>query len=181
MAVATATALALTAVALTAAGAGVGAYSSIQAGKASEDAAKYNAKIAENNAAVAARDAAAEAAQIRRQNLLRSGKQRAAAGKAGVDLSGSFEDVFFDTGAQGELEAMSALYAGEVTNRAFESRAIGSRFEGRQARAAGNIGAASSIIGGLGNAASIGARYSSAEPSFRSNTGRHEAQHSGQR
>ena len=164
-----AVALPAIAIALTAVGTGIGVYSAVQQGKAAEDAANYNAKVAENSARAAAEQAEAEARQIRRLNVLRSGAQRAGYGKAGVDLSGSAEDVFFDTGAQGELEALSALYAGDIQSGYYQSRAIGSRFEGRQARSAATLRAAGTVIGGLGTVGS-----SLAEPSFRSsgNAGR---------
>lgn len=165
-----AVALPLVAVAL----AGVGAYAAVQQGKAAEDAAEYNAKVAENNAQAAADQAAAEALQVRRVTRLRAGAQRAGYGKAGVDLSGSAEDVFFDTGAQGELEALSALYAGATQSGYYQSRAAGSRFEGRQARSAASLNAASTLIGGLGTAAQLSYRMNS-EPSF--NTGRSSGQY----
>lgn len=175
MAIATATAIALAAVAASTA---LGAYSAVQQGEAAEDAAEYNAKVAENNAQAAADQAAAEALQVRRAARLRAGTQRAGYGKAGVDLSGSAEDVYIDAGTQGELEALSTLYAGATQSGYYQSRAVGSRFEGRQARAAGNLNAAATVIGGLGTGASLGAGafQGGSEPGFRPNTGRSSGQ-----
>ena len=72
-----------------------------------------------------------------------------------------------DTGAQGELEALSAIYAGQTQSSYYNSRAAGSRYEGRRAQTAGNYNQASSLIGGLASGASI---YSRNEPSFKRTT-----------
>jgi len=155
--------IALIAVAATAAGTGVAVSSNIQQGKAADETAKFNAKIAENDALAAQQQAAAEAEQIRRKNRLLSGAQRAGYGKAGVDLSGT-EDVLTDSGTQGELEALSALYAGNRAATYDQSRASASRFQGDNAKAAGNLNAAGSLLGGL---SSVGTQLST-NPSFRS-------------
>lgn len=160
------------ALALSAVGTGVAFAGSLQQAKAAEEAAKYNAKIDENNALAARQQAEAEALQIRRANRLRAGSQRAAYGKAGVDLSAG-DDVIYDTGAQGELEALSALYAGQTQSSYYQSRATGNRFEGRQARTAGNYNAAASLIGGVAQGAGIFARSgnSGSQPSFNQSAG----------
>ena len=145
------------ALALTGIGTGLGVASSLQQGKAAEDQAKYNAKVSENNALAATQQAEAEALQIRRTNRLRAGAQRAGYGKAGVDIT-SGQDVLSDTGAQGELEALSALYAGQTQASYYNSQATGSRFAGRNARQAGNLNAAGSLVGGLAQGADIYAR-----------------------
>ncbi len=145
-------ALAAVSVAASLAGTGVAVAGAQQQAKAAEDVAKFNAKIAENDALAATQQAQAEATQIRRKNRLLSGQQRAAYGKAGVDLS-SLDDVYADTGAQGELEALSALYAGERAASYNQSRSVSARYGGSQARTAGNYAVAGSLIGGLATTA----------------------------
>lgn len=159
-------ALPFIALALTAVGTGVAVSGALSQGKAAEDAAKYNAKVEENNALAAQQQAEAEARQIDRQNRIRAGSQRAAYGKAGVDLS-SLNDVYYDTGQQGELESLSALYAGATQSQFYNSRAVGARFEGQNARSASNINAASSLIGGLAQGTYIANQQFGRQPAFR--------------
>lgn len=157
----TALVLGIVAAASAAAGTGVAVAGAQQQAEAANDTAKYNAKIAENDAIAASQQAEAEAAQIRRKNRLLGGAQRAGYGKAGVDLSGA-NDVIADAGAQGELEALSALYAGDRAASFNQSRAVSSRLQGSQAVAAGRYSAVGSLIGGIGNTA-----YALNQPGFR--------------
>ena len=146
---------------------GIGAYSAIAQGQAAEDAAKYNAKVNENNARSAEYQAQAEAQQVRRRNAAILGRQRAVLSKSGVTLSGSAEDLMYDSAVQGELEALNVLYAGNVQSGYYQSRARLSRFEGANARTAGYYGAASSVLSGASSAASSYARYgTSYAPTF---------------
>lgn len=158
--------IALAAVAISAVGTGVSVAATQQQASAANDAAKFNAKVQENNALAAQQQSEAEALQIRRANRLRAGSARAAYGKAGVDLSAA-NDVMYDTGAQGELEAMSALYAGSTQASYYNSQAAGSRFGGRQAITAGNLNSTASLISGAGQVAGIAARSSNRNPTFK--------------
>ena len=128
------------------------AVSAKQQGDAAEEAAKYNAAVAQNDAVAAQNAAAYEARQIRRKNLLRLGMQRAEAGKTGVslDAGSSFDDVMFDTAIQGELEAQAALYTGAVRSQAARAGSAMSLWEGKQAQRAAGIGMASAAVGTLG-------------------------------
>lgn len=158
----TETLLALGALALSAAGTATSVIGSSQQAKAAEGAAEYNAKVEQNNAIAAQQSAEAEAAQIRRLNRIRLGSARASYGKAGVDLNDT-NDVYSDIGTQGELEALSTIYAGQTQSSYYQSRAAGNRFEARSARSAGALGTASSLIGGLANTATT---YNRVRPSF---------------
>lgn len=153
MAVGTVTAIALVA---SLAAAGVGAYSAIAQGQAAEDAAKFNAKVNENNAQAAANQAQFEAEQVRRRNVAILGRQKALFAKGGVTLSGSAEDLLYDSVVQGELNVLSTLYAGDVQAGYYRSRAQIGLFEGANARTAGYYGAASAVLSGASGAA----RYS---------------------
>lgn len=162
-----AVAIPLIALALTAVGTGVGTYAAVQQGNAADDAAKFNAKVAQNEAQNEATRTAFEASQIRRKNLIRSGDQRAAYAKAGVDLSGSATDVLFDTGIQGELEAMGALYGGAMASASLRSRARLSVLEGQNAQTAGYLSAGSTLL--TGGARGATTYYENTFPSFRRN------------
>ena len=151
-------ALPLIAVALTAVGTGVAVYSSLEQGKAADDAAKSTAR-AENANAKAAQDAAAlEAQQVRRSNLLRLGSQRANAAKSGVLINDSAQDVMYDTAIQGELESLTTLYGGASQANYNRSRASIARVEGANAKSASYFKAGSSLIGGASSGAEQGYR-----------------------
>ena len=121
-------ATAVTGVALAAIGTGVAVYSAVQQGKAAEAEAKFQEDVANNAAITAQQEAAFEARQISRRNKLVLGKQRAAAAKSGVLISGSVTDVIEDSTVQGELDRLAALYSGEARSTAFKSQAELSRF-----------------------------------------------------
>jgi hypothetical protein len=137
------------------AGGAMAAISAKQQGEAAEQAAEYNAAVAQNDAIAAQNAAAYEARQIRRKNLLRLGMQRAGAAKSGVslDAGSSFDDVMFDTAIQGELEAQAALYTGNVRSQAQRASGSMALWEGKQAQRAAGIGMASGAIGALGGVA----------------------------
>lgn len=150
--------IALVSLALTAAGTGVAVAGQRQQAKAAENTAEFNAKVEQNNALAAQQQAEAEALQIRRTNRLRAGAARAAYGKAGVNLEAG-NDLLYDTGTQGELEALSALYAGQTQASYYQSRAAGARFEGRNAASAARLGSAATIIGGAAQGVGIYGSY----------------------
>lgn len=148
-------ALPFIALALTAVGTGVAAYGQVKAGKAADQAAKATQEADNANALAAQQQAAYEAQQVRRKNLLRFGEQRAAAAKSGVLINDSAADVIYDTSIQGELEAQAALYSGAASSNYYRSRGAIARLEGSNAKSASRIQAGSTIIGGLGKAASL--------------------------
>lgn len=124
-----------------------------QAADAQSHVAKVNAKNEEIQAGVAAQQAQLEAEQQRRQNRLRLGAQRAAGAKSGIDISsGSITDVFQDTAMQGELDALSTIYAGQTQSSYLRGRAKVSRMESSNYKSAGNYQAAATLIGGAGRA-----------------------------
>lgn len=151
--------------------AGVGTYAAVKQGNVAEAAAK-DANEAEKANAKAAMDAAAlEAGQVRRKNLLRLGAQRAAAAKSGVLIDDSAADVIYDTAIQGELEALSVLYSGAQAASYSRSRGKIALAEGKAAKSASRIQASSTLIGGLGSAASKWPSESRSQPSFSSGGG----------
>ena len=114
-----------------------------QAGEAQKEGNEYNARITETEGAYAE-----EQARLKLKRLL--GTQRALYAKAGVDItSGSPLLVMADTAAEGEKERMYTEYG-------YKSRAKQLRLYGEQAEKAGQIGATSSFLSGLGK---IGTMY----------------------
>ena len=82
----------------------------------------YNARIAEvnagisaNNAAQARKEAKFEADRIKEKNTRLRGRQKALYAASGVQLEGTPNAVIFDSDLQGELEALVAIYQGDIT------------------------------------------------------------------
>lgn len=129
------------------------AISSIQQGKAEKAAADYNANISLQNAQISRVNAEAEAGQIGRENYLRLGAIRAAAGRnGGVSGEGSVLDILGDVAGQGELEKQQAIYQGELSARGYTNTATLDRFSGKNAQRAGYMKAGADILGGAANA-----------------------------
>lgn len=134
---------------LTAASTAVAVYGARQQAKAAEQAADYNAEVAEQNAGIAREQAALRAQQIDRENRLRLGATKAAAGASGISGgAGTVIDVVGDLVTQGELQRQEALYEGELRARGFTIDRDLSRAEGRNARSAGRINAATALLSG---------------------------------
>lgn len=135
----------------------VSAVGAKQTASAQEDAAKYNADVEKNNAETAAQQGQFDAQQIRDRNKRTLAAQRAAFSASGLDESGSVLDVRDDSAAQGEMDALVAIYTGQTSANASMARARLDNMQGAAARRSGNIGAASSLLGG----ATSGAYYGS--------------------
>lgn len=146
----------------TAASAVIGAYSAIQSGKnqsaqyrAQQDAANYNAEIQSQNARVARQQAGAREEAHRRQARQVLGEQRAALAQAGAGLSGSAADVYGQSAANAELDALNIRYEGELDARGLLAQSELTTFEGKvsgmnakSAKRAGYVNAASSLLAG---------------------------------
>lgn len=133
---------------LTAASTAVAFVGARQQARAQEQAANYNATVAEQNAEIAREQAALRAQQIERENRLRLGATLAAAGASGVATEGTVIDVVGDLVTQGELERQQALYEGELRARGFTIDRDLSRSRARGARSAGRISAATTLLSG---------------------------------
>lgn len=150
--VATTTAIVMTAVAVAASA--TSAYGAYAAGQAQKKAADFNAKVAENNAVASQQQAAQQAQLIQNRNRRLRGSQEASLAAAGVDAStGSGADVMYDSGIQGELDRLTALYKGKVGANEQLSQAQLDRYSGRASAAAGMLGAGGSLLSGAGGAA----------------------------
>jgi hypothetical protein len=154
--------------------AGVGAYSSVAQGEAQKEQADYQAKINENNAKIAEmqqideqnRAAAAYAEKIDDKRRIIA-TQRARSGGVEAD-SGTFGQLQDETSTLAGLDALKLLNNGqrsawglEVDQNNSLAQASANRMAGNQAVAAGQIGAASSLLSGAANAMSIYSKSSS--------------------
>ena len=117
-------------------------------------AAAYQAKAYEAEA-VTQKQAAEYAEKQHRENISRFiGTQRARYGASGVDVSagGSVKAVLADTVIQGEKDALSIRYGGDVAAILARNRARMAKWEGGNAMTSGIIGAGSTLLSGAGTA-----------------------------
>lgn len=148
------------AVALTAIGGVISAVGAMQSANAQAEAANYNAAISDRNAIVAEqnrqlnlRTADIDAADKRRENTRNISAMRAAYGASGLELAGSPLDVLTDSATEMELDASRIEYEGRVRSREGALEVLGlrerstlSRMEAKNAKTAGYLGAASSLV-----------------------------------
>lgn len=140
--------------AISAVGAGVAVHGQIRQAEAAEDAADYNAAVAEQSAKAEQDKAQYEAQRIRKRNLLMLGKQKAAFAKSGVNISGSALDVIYDSELEGELDVLATLYSGSFGANYQRARGRLAKMEGRNAATVARYGAASTFLTGTGRLAS---------------------------
>jgi hypothetical protein len=139
-------------------GAGVSAYGQYQAGKAANALANYNANQNEINAAAKLRDTNIQANAVRQRNRQIMGKQRAAYGASGVEIStGSPLMQQVNAAANLEMGALEAERDGGIEAGKMLQQAAIDRIEGKNQLTASRIGAAGTIIKGIGSIASMGA------------------------
>lgn len=148
-----------------------GAYEQGQAGKVSE---KYNAAVSQQNANVAKQNEAIagqageeQAAMVQQRTRATVGAIRANQAASGIDVnSGSDVDVRSSASELGELDALTVrsnatreAYGYGVQAENFEAQGTLDQFEGENDLKAGEIGAGSTFLSGLGSAANNYARY----------------------
>ena len=125
----------------------------IQAGKAANVNAKFQAGQLEQQAGQERASSQRVAIEERRRAAIAGSNATAAAASSG---GGATDPTVLNiTGAiakQGEYNALSALFEGEERARSQELQATSTRMQGKQAKKAGYISGASTIIGGAGNA-----------------------------
>jgi len=140
----------------------VGVVSAINASNAQaagyesqKQAADYNATIQSQNAAVARQQAGAREEAQRRQARQVLGEQRAALSQAGIGLAGSAADVYGQSAANAELDALNIRYEGELDARGLLAQSELTRYEGKvagmnakSAKSAGRLDAASALLAG---------------------------------
>ena len=141
----------------------LGAAGAVQQGKAAQQSANYNAKVADMNAKISerqARDAVERGQMEEQQQRMKTaqilGQQRAAMAANGVDLTfGSPLDTLVDTATMGELDALTIranTYREERdirqqgNNQTAQASAL--RAEGANARKTGFMDAFGTILGG---------------------------------
>lgn len=150
---------------LAVASAAVGAVGSAQAASAQQKTADYNAAVQRNQAITARQnaDAVRLSAKEDAKRQSRGGRKRQGTLRAG----GASEELLADSAGQEKLEVLSMLHAGDIQALGYEARSVGfesgaklSEMRGKDAKTAGFIGAAGTLIKG----ASTAAGFSSPSP-----------------
>jgi hypothetical protein len=138
----------------TAVGAGVSAVGQIKAGESAEAWGNYNAAVARNNALAATQSAEYEATKKTEEGRQLMAKQRVAYAMSGVDTEGSPTDVILGTAGDVKMDAMAILRQGAIQAGQYESQAVLSTMQAESAMPAAYVGAGSTLLTGLGRAAS---------------------------
>lgn len=146
--------LAAVAAALAVAGAAVSAVSAIQQGRAAEELAEFETDQARLEAQRARAQASADEQAQRARARRFFATQQAAAAKSGLAPVGSPLEVFAESAAEAEIDALSIRAAGSVESARLLRQGEIRRFEGRQARRASFFRAGATLLGGAARAAS---------------------------
>lgn len=147
--------MAMLAAPLMIASAAMQAVGSIAQGNAANAAAQANANALNQQAEAENRAAGMREEQQRRQNRQFLGTQRAALAQAGIGVDGSAYDIARQSAINAELDALNIRYEGQLRAKGLRDQATVTRFEGRQARTAGFLGAGAAILGGVTNYAGV--------------------------
>lgn len=127
----------------------ISAAGSIAEGQAARREANYVARQQEYLAGQQRASSQRAAEEQRRQGrLLESRAQAVAAASGGSATDPSVLDVIGGIRGEGEYRALTALYEGEERARGLETKAGLSRFQGKQAQAAGYTRALGTVLGG---------------------------------
>ena len=138
------------AIALYSTGIGMQAGGAYQAGEAQAAWLNYDAALAQREAEITAKKTSYEVAAFRRQGEKFKAEQRATVGAAGVRLEGSPLEVLAETASQIERDALMTRHIGKVQEQKYlmESKLL--KTQAKYAKKAGRLGAATSLLTGLG-------------------------------
>jgi len=136
----------------------MGAKGSNQAARSAQQAAEYNAKVAENEAILLQREKTAEEASLRRQSERLIGTQRVAVAKSGIQMSGSALQSLADTYFSREKDAARIQYASSIQQVQKQSEAALVRAQGAATAYGYRMQAQQSLLGGFTGALSTGSQ-----------------------
>lgn len=137
---------------LTIASTAVSAAGTIAAGNAAAADAEFQAKQMEQRAAEERAASQREAAEKRNESRLLQSRQLALGAASGAGTGGSLLETMLDTEAEGELQALTSLYAGENRARGLQDSAAAARRTGRAARQGAFFRAGGTLLSGAGSA-----------------------------
>ena len=119
------------------------------AAERNEDIAERNAAVEEANARVAQEQALIEADKTRMRARRLAGSQRAAAAKSGRQIGATELSLMADSAVQSEIDALTAVYRGQLSSGQHRQRASHQRSEASLQRSIGST----ATIGGVASAA----------------------------
>jgi hypothetical protein len=138
-------------------GAAVSAIGSIASANAAASNAEYNARVEKINARSRRQEGLSESERIAGKYDRVAGEQQTGYGKAGVDpFFGSALSVFGETTESRNRDQSANYTKAESAATAHENKARQYEYEAKSQRKAGMIGAATSLIGGLGGGQKAG-------------------------
>lgn len=135
-------------VAITAAAAIASAAAAGVAAKAQANAASYNAKMQQYNATIQKQQGAADAASILMQGEATRGAARARAAASGVDVSGSFMDVDYNSLVNNEQNALNVKYRGDIGAYNSNAQSTLDASQSSSATFGGGVGVAGTLLSG---------------------------------
>lgn len=138
------------ATALTVASTAVSAAGAIMQGRQAEAAAEAQARSYEQQAQADQKAASFEAAQEGRKQQIQLSSARAQIGASGVGFAGSPAAVIAANAGQGQMDLEAIRYGSQLRQNGLKTQASISRFEGKQARQASYLNAASIAVKGIG-------------------------------
>lgn len=121
-------------------------YGAVQAGKAENAAAQYNASVNDLQARQAGEQAALKASEVARRSRQSQAAGRAAALVNGFEQTGSVVDVLNQAARSDELDYLTAIYDGSVQAAGLRSEAQLNRARGASAKRAGKMAAGASLL-----------------------------------
>jgi hypothetical protein len=130
----------------------LGGVGSIMQGNAANDAAKYNATLAQQQGQVAQSQAAYKAAQIEKQTRMKVASASGGMLENGLELTGSNTDILNNIADYGKLDELTAVYDGSVQKTSYANQAQLDKMSGQNSLIAGYMGAGSKVLSGVANA-----------------------------
>lgn len=138
----------------------VSAAGAIMQGNQANAAAQAEADAMEQQQKAEQQAAAFEAAQEQRKQSYAQANARAQIGASGVGFQGSPTAVLVANAGQGQLDLEAIRYGSQLRQNTLGTQAELTRMQGKQARTAGFLNAAGSVIGGAskmyGNSVQLG-------------------------
>lgn len=116
---------------------------------ASSNAAKFQAGLAEMQAKQAQDQASVKAGEVARDTRQRLAAARAGGIQNGFELTGSMNDLLDQTGRQGQLDYLTAVYDGSVQATGLNATAKNYRNQASNALIGGALGMGSKALGGV--------------------------------
>ena len=140
------------AIATTAVSTGVSMYGQYQAGKAQEQAAKWNADQQRKQASYEEGIAQRNMRRERENNRRELARRRASAARGGLAETGAVSDELIEASERHQTELDDIWERASTQSQVLKRKAAMSIWEGKQARAASQYNMISTGIGGVGSA-----------------------------